>query len=756
MFVSSAATAAAPPAAADGPVARVETTGAPASIAAIPARGGRPRIALVLAGGGARGGAHAGVLKVLEEMRVPVDCIAGTSMGALVGGGYASGLPADDLDALLRGIDWKAVIGGVGARTLEPAEQKRLNDATGSFELGIRDGRIVQRQGLFSTTRIEDVLRSFVARARGVGEFDQLPIPYRAIATDMLTGRMVVLDRGDIATAMRASMAIPAIFAPVDTSEHLLSDGGTVRNLPIDVGRELCGDVVIAVNLPKREVTREQLGSAVSMLMRHMEVMAMAGEQVQLATLTPRDVRIDVELGDLAAQDFGRIPEAIAAGEAAARAAAERLAPLSLPPDEYREWRAAVTVRQDLEVRVAAVEFEPSGHVSGEFLRSITRVRAGDSADATRLAADAARLSALDEIDSISYELRGDPANPIVVWQPVEAATGRDVLRPSLGIYGSRSGDVQVELAVRHVRRWVNELGGQWRNLVQVGSTTQLETGFYQPLDVAQRWFVEPTLLARVASEDFYLDGERIARFRFEDRGGRVDTGVNLGLATQLRLGWWNVRRRVSNDIGAPLLASESGRETGLSFGATRDTRTETGFATRGSATQLQYLSSEESFGAERDWQRVEAATRHVFPLDRSVVRLTLAGGSDLGSEVPYDRAFSLGGPQSFPGFAPGELRVRAYGTVAADYLRRVADLVEIVDQALYVGVGVQATRVHERFDRNSDETLYGGSLFVGGRTPFGTVTIGVGAGGAGVWNTWITLGKPVGSGSILSEPVFR
>jgi NTE family protein len=695
-------------------------------------------------------------LKVLEELRVPVDCIAGTSMGALVGGGYASGLPADDLDALLRGIDWKAVIGGVGSRTLEPAEQKRLNDASGTLELGMRDGRVVQRQGLISTSRIEDVLRSFVARARGVGDFDALPIPYRAVATDMLTGRMVVLDRGDIATAMRASMSIPAIFAPVDTAEHLLSDGGTVRNLPIDVGRELCGDVVIAVNLAKRDVTREQLGSAVSMLLRHMDVMAQANERLQLATLRPGDVRIDVDLGDLATQDFERIPEAIDAGEAAARAAADRLSVLSLPPDEYRDWRARVTVRQDLELRVAAVEFEGAGYVSREFLRTRTRVRAGDLANPTLLAADAARLSALDEIDTIGYELRGDPANPTVVWQPVEAATGRDVLRPSLGIYGARAGDVHVELSLRHVRRWVNQRGGQWRNLLQLGTTTQLETSFYQPLDVAQRWFVEPTLVARAASEDLYADGDRVARFRFEDFGGRAEFGANLGPATQLRLGAWNVQRRVINDIGLIALPRISLREGGPSFVASRDTRTETGFATGGSATELQYLRSDAAFGADREWQRAEGATRHAFGLGRSVVRLTLAGGTDLGSEAPYDRAFSLGGPQSFPGFAPGELRVRAYGTFAADYLRRVADLVTLADQALYAGVGVQATRVHERIDGDADETLYGASVYLGGRTPFGTLTIGAGAAGGGTWNAWITLGKPVGSGSILNEPVFR
>src|SRR5215472_16694025 len=223
----------------------------PAQQAGPPAAHGRPRVALALAGGRARGGAHIGVLKVLEELRVPVDCIAGTSMGALVGGGYASGMPAAEIEHFVTHVDWKSVVGGVGSRQFEPAEQKRFNDASGSLELGVKGGKIVPPPGLIASSRIEDVLRAYVAEARSVTDFDKLPIPYRAVATDMLTGNMVVLGSGDIAEAMRASMAIPGAFAPVIRDQYVLADGFVVRNLPIDVARKLCGDIVIAVNLAK-------------------------------------------------------------------------------------------------------------------------------------------------------------------------------------------------------------------------------------------------------------------------------------------------------------------------------------------------------------------------------------------------------------------------------------------------------------------------------------------------------------------------
>ena len=162
---------------------------APADLGAGVVASQRPRIGLVLAGGGAKGGAHVGVLKVLEEQRVPIDCIAGTSMGALVGAGYASGLPAAELEAFVTGIDWQSVVGGVGRRSLQPIEQKRLETAASTaVELGVQQGQIVTPGGLTDTSAIDDLLRSYVARARMVPDFDQLPIPFRAVATDLVTG----------------------------------------------------------------------------------------------------------------------------------------------------------------------------------------------------------------------------------------------------------------------------------------------------------------------------------------------------------------------------------------------------------------------------------------------------------------------------------------------------------------------------------------------------------------------------------------
>src|SRR6516165_5147781 len=483
----------------------------------------RPRIALALAGGGARGGAHIGVLKVLEELHVPIDCIAGTSMGALVGGGYASGMPAAEIEQFVTHVDWKSVVGGVGSRQFEPAEQKRFNDTSGSIELGLKGGKIVPPSGIIASSRIEDVLRSYVAQARTVADFDRLPIPYRAVATDMLTGDMVVLDHGDIATAMRASMAIPGAFAPVITDRYVLSDGYVVRNLPIDVARNLCGDIVIAVNLAKPTATREQLVGPGSLISRSQDIMSEANERVQLETLTDKDIRIDVDLGDFSASDFERTGETIPLGEKAARAMAARLSTLSVSPDEYSAWRSRVTVSQNLAIEVADVQFRGLKYVNPEYLRSLTRIHAGDTVDIAAISQDAARLAVLDDLDSVGYHFEGNPDNPVLVWEPRERQIGRDILRPSVGIYAGGSGELRFELEVQYVRRWLNEYGGQWRNRLQLGTSSLFSTSFYQPLESSQVFFVEPGALISRSIEDIYNDYRRIAQYFFIDYGGRVD-----------------------------------------------------------------------------------------------------------------------------------------------------------------------------------------------------------------------------------------
>jgi NTE family protein len=723
----------------------------------------RPRVGLVLAGGGAKGGAHVGVLKVLEEMHIPIDCIAGTSMGALVGGGYASGIPAAGLEKFITSIDWKTVVGGAGRRDLQTIEQKRAGVTySNDIEMGLKDKRVLLPAGIVNTSSIEDLLRTYVARSRAQTDFDKLPIPFRAVATDMVSGKMVVLDSGDLATAMRASMAIPGAFAPVVTGTHILSDGGMVRNIPVDVARDVCADVVIVVNLVEEELKPEQLQTATQLVLRSADVGIMANENLQLESLTAHDIRIDVIMGDITTADFERVPETIPLGEKAARGMADKLARLAVPAAEYHAWRTAVTAGQNFEVRLADVRYEGLQRVNPEYLKQRAEVKPGDNVDTAAISAEAKRMSALQEFESVEYRLTGDPNSPTLEWWPKEKSFGPNYLKFDLGLYGSEDGDLGFVVYAKHTRTWLNSLGAEWRNEVQLGYFNNLSTSLYQPLDIAQRFFVEPKLFWTRSWEDVFYDNERLARYKFGDLGGGFEVGVNLNDDAQIRAGYLYTRRKATVETGSPILPEDERDDAGLTLTATYDSRDTPFNPTRGVAAALEYAYVDDALGADVDWERLELGVGLAVPVRSDVVWMTLAGGTDLNSSIPPDRYFMLGGPGSFPGFELGELRLTDYWTASGSYLWKFKDIMSIRGQALYAGVRLEAGQIFGRLESlalpgfDDDEMIYGGSLFLTGRTQAGPLTVGLGVTSTDSWSLWIAVGRPVGNGTILERGIFR
>jgi NTE family protein len=742
-------------------------TGAPA-----PAAGGRPRVGLVLAGGGAKGGAHVGVLKVLEEMHVPIDCIAGTSMGALVGGGYASGIDAKGMEEFLLGIDWPKVVGGVGRWEKQPIEQKRGGVTySNQLDMGLKDGGVVMPPGLMNTSGIDDLLRSYVARSRNVSNFDQLPIPYRAVATDMVSGQMVVLGDGDLATAMRASMAIPGAFAPVRLGDYILNDGGMVRNLPIDVARKLCADVIIAVNLVTEPVKPENLQTATQLAGRAMDVMLEANVKLQLQTLQPGDVLVNVHVGDIGTADFTRVPETVPLGEKAARAVADQLARYAVPAPEFMAWRERVTKGQPSEARLANVEFKGLEWINPAYLGTLTDIRSGDVVDSKRISEEAGNMSALADIESVSYSFSGDPANPTLQWLPKEKSWGPNYLKFDIGLYASAGGDSGFVFYFQQERRWLNSLGLKWRNELQLGSSNILSSTLYQPLDTAQRFFVQPQVFLTDTREYLYFDNERIAQYRFTDVGGLTDFGINFGRSAQLRAGYLYSSRDADVDTGPRVFPEVDAVDAGITAQFVYDTRDAAFAPTRGLAAAVEYMYADDSLGADRDWQRLEAGTRIALPFRGDVIWLAAAGGSNLGSDLPVDRFFTLGGPGSFPGLELAQYRAPDYWTVSGSYLWKFADIQTLRGESMYIGAQIQGGAIanwlkglqigpdgpdFESVDDPELEPIYGGSLYLTGRTPVGPITLGVGATSESTWTLWFAVGRPVGQGTIMERGIFR
>ena len=455
----------------------------------------RPRIGLVLGGGGAKGAAHVGVLGVLDELRIPVDCIIGTSMGALVGGTYASGMSADELETAIRAISWQEAIGRRSLRAQVPMRRKLTgNTYSNSLEFGVRDGRLIAPSGLINTQNVDLTIQYLVGRSRGIADFDRLPIPFRAVATDMQNGEMVVLDRGDLALAMRASMAVPGAFSPVSIDGRILGDGGLTRNVPVDIARQTCADVVIAVAVPNPLPTAAELRSPLTLMARTLDVLIGANERQQLETLGPDDVKIVIEMGDIGSASFDRVSDAIPLGRAAALAHRDALARYAVSEAEYLAWRESASRPGREKVTLAAVNLNGLERANPEFIQQTLGLQAGDVVDARQIANRATAVFGLSDFERVAYTLSGDPTQPTLDLHLQEKSWGPHIMRFDLGLHIGTDANTAFTIGGDYLQTWINDLGGEFRGSLHLGRTSGLATSFYQPLDAAHRWFVEPGL----------------------------------------------------------------------------------------------------------------------------------------------------------------------------------------------------------------------------------------------------------------------
>ncbi|MDN8130078.1 patatin-like phospholipase family protein, partial [Burkholderia multivorans] len=325
---------------------------------------GRPSIGLALSGGGARGYAHLGVLKVLEDNRIPIDCIAGTSMGAVVGGLYASGMPAEDMQKRLSQIDLADIAFDVTERADLP--QSRREDERyyiNGLTLGFGAKGVKAPAGLVQGNRLQALLADWTASVPTNQPFDRLPIPYRAVATDLQTGQMVVLDHGSLPLAIRASMAMPGLFAPAEINGRALVDGGLVSNLPVDTARRMGADVVIAVDIGSPLRPLDALASPADVMQQMVGILIRQNVTSQRKQLHAEDVLLTPDLGTIAFTDFQSANQAIAAGAAAATAALPRLKRFALTPEQYAAYKTAHAQPLPPPIRITSIDIRTNGGV---------------------------------------------------------------------------------------------------------------------------------------------------------------------------------------------------------------------------------------------------------------------------------------------------------------------------------------------------------------------------------------------------------
>lgn len=706
----------------------------------------RARIGLALGGGGARGGAHLGVLEVLEELRVPVDCIAGTSMGALVGGAYAAGVSPAEIAELVRETDWINIFDDTAGRSEVNLRRKELEDRLFSgLEFGVSGKGFRYREGAVSGEKLKLFFNRLVRAELGDRPIEELRLPISIIATDIGTGDRVAIRSGNLTSAMRASMSVPGLIAPVVREGRKLVDGGLTDNLPVEEARRLCADTVIAVNVGSPLFKPEQVTGIVTVLGQVVNLLTEQNVAKSRAALGADDIYLPVEMPDIGATQFTRQLEAAEAGRKAARALAGELRRFSLPPAAYAAWRERIRLAKPLtppiidEVDVAETRF-----VNPRKIRRGIRQREGEPLDPRALAEDLVVEYSQGDLQTLDYSVVRERDRTVLRITPTEKAWGPDYLRFGLNLASDFRTESQYQLRVLYQRTWMNSLGGEWLALAQIGSVQSIASELYQPLDSRQRFFVRPHAVTALRKMGLYFEGDRLAIYRVQDSKAGLEAGMNLGVYGQARLGWLERRLGSVLDTGPDFLANLTERTGGPAAALSFDTYDQPFFPTRGIKLDLTHYDWRRVSTGLDPYSRSEAKLGAAWSLGPFVILGGLEGGTTSGGKVPLGDAFALGGPRRLSGFANDQLLggEYAFGRLEAQY--RLTLPIPVFGLSFIGGLVAESGRMNKRLTETALDGWHNSfGAYLAASTVLGPIYVGVADAKHGKGRFYLFIGTP-------------
>lgn len=705
----------------------------------------RPRIGLALSGGGARGVAHIGVLKVLEENHIPIDYVAGTSMGAIVGGLYSAGISPEEMEKILADVDWRALFNDRPDRRSIPYRRK-VDDQTflTRFEVGFNHGAFQLPSGLITGQELGFALQVLALRTAGIDDFDNLPIPFRAVATDVETGDMVVLDHGDLGHAIRASMSIPAVFSPVEIDGRLLVDGGLARNLPVDVVRSMGADIVIAVDVGEATLDKAALNSISKLASQVIGLQIRKNVDQQAANA---DILIKPDLGDFSSTDFEHAIELVPIGEQAARAVEDKLRTLSIPVADYTAYIDRVRRPTPPPRRVSSVQVTGSSSTDPQFVFSKIKTRPGSTFDLKQIQKDIRRLYETGDYESVGFFLSKLDDGYALNIETRDKPWGPDYLRFGMNLEADLEGESSFNLLASYTMTRLNRLRGEFKVIAQLGEDPTASVEFYQPLSRAQTWFVAPWASQSTTTTYTAVSDSLLARYRADQLQGGVDLGLQMGKLGELRLGvfggtghadlqhrtrTWKVDDPVdSYDLDAG----------GYRFIATIDQFDNMNFPRRGFFGYLGYYHASEALGSRDDFDLVRSFLGAAATRGRHTGLALVNLYTDLGSSAPTQE--SLGGLFNLSGYEPNSIVGVYGGKVALLYLFRLAQLSPAIGDGVYAGVSLEAGNLWmEQSQVSTSDLLYSGSLVVGVDTALGPLYLAQGFTEHGIGAAYLFLGR--------------
>lgn len=701
----------------------------------------RPKIGLVLGGGGAKGSAHIGVLKVLEELRVPIDFIGGTSMGAVVGSMYASGMSPDDIERALTAVDWDDLFTDSPPRSEIDFWRKR-DDFTilSALELGIKGGSVRMPRGFIAGQKIGLLFETLLMPVSNITDFDKLPTPYRAVAADLETGEVVVLKSGRLVDAARASMSVPGVFPPVEVNGRLLADGGIVRNLPVDIVRAMGADIIIAVDVGKALPPKEKLNSMMAISNQMINIMIKANVQAQIDSLKERDIFMRPDLGTIGSSDFKRGKEAIERGMKAAREQEAALRKLSVTDAEYSVYRIRHQRKPPESVRVGEVAVEGLSRVSPDTVRSKLDIEPGQEISIEELKDRIGTVYGMGDFEQVALEAkRRDDVYDLTV-RAKEKPWGPNYLRWGISLSSNAKGDSSYFILGDYTMRWINRLGAEWKNQAMFGSHQRLLSEFYQPVEHSRTLFIAPRVTWDQHLIDLYQGNDIIAQYRVRKAAAAVDFGIQPWSYGEIRLGYEAGSGTQSLYRGTLPLPRRDIDFSAFRVRVLADQLDDVKFPHEGYGGFIDYYDSIPDLGADNRYQKIEAGFLKAFTHKSYTLLAGARYGSYISSTIPFYDEFTLGGFLNLSGYQQDQLRGQqvALGRLIAYRRARQSML-----GSFYIGASVETGNVWQTGQSVAlNDLLMAGSVFIGYDTALGPLYLGFGTAERGVSSFYFYLGR--------------
>lgn len=700
----------------------------------------RPRIGLVLGGGGARGTAHIGVLEVLEKLHVPVDCVAGTSMGSLVAGAYVSGVNIQEMMHRLAQVDWRDLFDDTPSHAETNYRERRLEQSYyPGLEFGLTDRGLQMAHGIVGGQKIKLFFNTLVGSERGERSIESLPIPLSIIATDIGTGERVAFRSGELSAAMRASMSVPALLSPVRYQGRNLVDGGLVDNLPVGEVKSRCNaDVVIAVDVGSPLFKPEDVNSIGSVTGQMINILTEQNANASRALLKPDDIYIKPDLKGITAADFNKFREGAERGRKAAEAVADKLRRYALPEAQYTAWANKLKTDTQELPRVDEVQIAGLKHVNPEAVRKHLHVDPGEPLNTAQLNRDIGHIYGDGDYESVDYSLLTTRDRNILRITPTEKSWGPNYLRFGVELEASAK-ENEIGLRVAYHRKWLNSLGAEWLTGGQIGERKTLFTEFYQPLDTRQRFFVEPAIGLSRDSLNIYQNDNRIAEYEIKEKRAALYMGANIGVLGQIRLGRLYRNLDSSVETGFTSLPAEERTLKGWSLLVDFDQLDRAFFPTKGWRANIGYFRED-----DLDYGRLSADLRAAYSWGEYVLNGRIFYLGAMQGKLPLADAGALGGFLNLSGFVRNQIVASDIRFASIRGEKIIGKMPLPLSGDLRAGLSLETGKARNRFtETNLDNWQQAASIYLGGETPVGPVYLGYGFAKGGASSLYLFLGFP-------------